>query len=60
MAFAKETTLYVGRLGLPPMVNDLTIGINKGLHHAVSVLFSNLAAAIPVLHRWYDHPSHYS
>ena len=39
VAFAKETTFYVRRLGLPPMVEDLPIGTNKGLRHAVSVPF---------------------
>ena len=29
VAFAKETTLYMGRLRLPPMVDDLTVGINE-------------------------------
>lgn len=40
MAFAKETALYVGGLRLPPMVNDVTVGIHEGLHHVVSLPFS--------------------
>ena len=38
-AFAKETTLYVGGFRLSPMVDDLTVGIKKGLHHVVNLPF---------------------
>lgn len=35
-----KTALYVGGFRLPPMVDDLTVGINEELHHVVSLPFS--------------------